>query len=242
MMPKPIKQKKLYEQVIAEILQLINSGQLQDGDRLPTEKQIAHEMHVSKTVVREALSAMESMGYTRTKKGDGTYVAAMTLESLILPISIVLYQDENVIKNILEFRSIIEPQFSALAAQRISDDQIEELKKIQDSMQREIDQGGIADKEDLQFHTLLAKASGNSVLFCLYEMCQSVVDQTITAIAKWPGQPQRGYQEHEKITQAICSRDSAMAEKMMQEHMDHLARIYRSHTSVHMESDFVSAG
>jgi GntR family transcriptional repressor for pyruvate dehydrogenase complex len=240
-MPESIKPKRLYEIIVEHIIHQIDTGQLQSGDILPSERQLAHNMGVSKTAVREALSALESMGYTKTKKGEGTFVAPMTLESLILPLSIVLSQDSNMIKNILELRLIIEPRIAALATQRISDDQIGALKDISADMLCEINKGGLACKEDNQFHTLLARATGNSVLARLYEMCQSVLIDTTEIIAQWPGQPKKGYLKHLEILDAVNNRDSERAAALMREHVSCLFAIYAKSTAGIREAAVVSA-
>jgi GntR family transcriptional repressor for pyruvate dehydrogenase complex len=237
-----LSQKKLSEEIIDTVLHSIDEGKLQSGDKLPTEKQIAEELGISKTAVREALSALETMGYTKTKKGEGTFVAPMSLESLVLPISIVLHQDADMIKNILELRMIMEPRIAALAAQRISDEQITELKKLHESMLTAVTKGGAASKEDVRFHVLLAQASGNSVLFHIYKICQSAVSGTIEMINAIPGQSKKGYEGHQQILNALCRKDSDKAALQMHKHIKSVVEVYDTMSADNRRSHFVPAG
>lgn len=63
-MLQPLKKKRLYEEIVDQILQLIHSGELKPGDRLPPERELAEQLNVSRTAIREAMRALESMGYT----------------------------------------------------------------------------------------------------------------------------------------------------------------------------------
>lgn len=218
-MPKA-KSKKLYDKVVDHVLFLIQSGELCSGDQLPTEKELALQMGVSKTAVREAMSALESMGYTRSRVGEGTFVSDVTLDSLILPVSMVLSQDEDVVDNLMELRVILETRSAELAAQRLTPANATLLRDNLDTMRQAVEFGGNAIEIDEHFHTLLARCTGNSVFCRLFEMCHSVMVETISMVLNYPGQARIAYESHVRIFDAVKSGDSTKAAIAMRKHLE----------------------
>lgn len=217
----PVKPKKLYENIVDRVLHLIQTGALRSGDKLPTEKEMAQEMSVSKTAVREAMSALESMGYTKSRVGEGTFVADITLDSLMLPVSIVLAQEKAREDDLLELRLILEVRSAELAAQRITPAQMQRLGRLLEAMRREVEAGGTACDADVQFHKVLASGTGNSVFCRIYEMCQTVLVETISMVMNYPGQARMAYEKHLEIYNAVRNGDSLAAAEAMRRHLTH---------------------
>ena len=109
-----------YTVVVERMCEQIRTGALLPGDRLPPERQLARELAVSRTSVRQALQALAERGVVESRQGDGTYVAAELSASFpgdaILD---ALNRERGVLGDILEFRRLLEPQIAALAARRI---------------------------------------------------------------------------------------------------------------------------
>lgn len=219
-MLEPIKPRKLYEDIVDHFLQLIQSGQLLPGDQLPTEKELAKQMHVSKTAVREAMSAMESMGYTKSRVGEGTFVSDVSLDSLMLPMSIVLTQDNDLMENLMELRVILEARTAELAAQRITPEQLERLEQFQAEMRREMKNEEKFSHADRQFHVVLAQSSGNRVFHRIFEMCHSMLDKTIASLSHRPGQLRVAYEKHLEILDAVRAGNGTLAAQCMREHLE----------------------
>ena len=213
-MLQPLKKKRLYEEIVDQILQLIHSGELKPGDRLPPERELAEQLNVSRTAIREAMRALESMGYTESKIGGGTFVRALTLDSLINPVSIVLSQDDRMLEDVLEFRLVLETKCAALAAQRGTDEQFEALDKITADMRREVEGGRLGSEYDERFHQKCT----------IFQMCAGLLEKTIVSIASIPEQPRIACDMHENIVRAVRARDCRRAEALMEEH---LRQIYR---------------
>lgn len=214
------RQKKLYEEIVEHVLRRIRSGELQSGDKLPTEKELAERMRVSKTAVREAMSALESMGYTRSRVGEGTFVADVTLDSLMLPVSIVLSQDRDRVEDLLELRTILEMRSAELAAQRISPEQKDKLRGMLEDMGRAVSAGGTGCTQDADFHMLLAHSTGNRVFCRIFEMCQNILMETIALVMNHPGQGRLAYEKHRQIYDAVCAGDSRAAAEAMRQHLE----------------------
>src|SRR5512132_1561450 len=86
----PIKSTRIYEEIVRQVKQLIAEGRFKSGDRLPPERELAEKFVVSRTSVREALRALESLGLIEIRAGEGTFVREMSVESLIEPLARVM--------------------------------------------------------------------------------------------------------------------------------------------------------
>ena len=87
------KSTKLYEDIAAEMIAQIHSGELRPGDRLPPERALAETYNVSRTTIREALRSMEMMGCVESRVGGGTYIKAPSLSNIVDPFSMVMSQN-----------------------------------------------------------------------------------------------------------------------------------------------------
>src|SRR6056297_3128640 len=121
---EPVKKIRLYESIVKQIQHLINEGDLIPGQRLPPERELSEELGVSRTSIREALRALETMGYLESKVGvgGGTYVKEVTFSNIVSPFSATLLQNDDFIVELLEVRLVLEIEVARLAATRRTDD------------------------------------------------------------------------------------------------------------------------
>ena len=129
---KPIEIKeRLYVRVARRIADLVSSGEVSPGDKLPSERDLAEMLKVSRPSVREAMIALEVSGLIEVRTGSGIYVADQSREQP------AVVADEGIGPfEILEMRLMIEPEACALAAERISDDQLQQLRNTYNEMRR----------------------------------------------------------------------------------------------------------
>src|SRR3989475_3438037 len=114
----PIKSTRIYEEIVRQVKQLIAEGRLKSGDRLPPERELAEKFVVSRTSVREALRALESLGLIEIRAGEGTFVREMSVDELVGPLALVLTSQREAIGELFEARRGLEPAIAALAAGR----------------------------------------------------------------------------------------------------------------------------
>src|SRR3989475_9716028 len=114
----PIKSTRIYEEIVRQVKQLIAEGRLKTGDRLPPERELAEKFVVSRTSVREALRALESLGFIEIRAGEGTFVREMSVDELVGPLALVLTSQREAIGELFEARRGLEPAIAALAAGR----------------------------------------------------------------------------------------------------------------------------
>ena len=216
-----VRKTRVSQGVIEQVRDLITSGQLRSGDRLPAERELAQALSVSRSAVREAIRAMESLGLVEVRAGEGTFVAAPGGPTRN-PISARLFQAWSEQRKLFEIRRLIEPGLAALAARRATREQIEDMAAVLKEQQAEVRRGGTGIKENSEFHALIVEAAGNEVLVRIMGDLRDLLKKTREATWR-QGDPSvrslRSLKHHRHILRAIERRDPALAERRMRDHI-----------------------
>lgn len=218
-MLEPLKRTRLYEEIVKQILGLMKEGKLKPGDKLPPERKLAEDLHVSRTAIREALRSLEMMGYIESNVGGGTYIKSISLENVMNPFSAMLAQDEKLLRDLIDVRLILETEIASLAAKRSTPEKIEMIQSALDQMESEIESGQNCIGGENAFHDALAVASENSAMSIILDMCSELLERTRLATLNIPGQPRKSLEDHRVIFEAIKQGDSKAAAKAMREHL-----------------------
>ena len=128
-MLRAVKRKRIYQDIVAQIQGLLGDGRLKPGHQLPSERELSELFQVSRASVREAIRALESMGFVEIRSGEGTYVAS-TVESLLSPLAFAIRQRRDAFREIFEARRILEPEIAALAAERANPSEVQRLEAV----------------------------------------------------------------------------------------------------------------
>src|SRR5208337_39888 len=129
-MLKAVEKKRVYEDIVKQIQDLIEEGRMKKGDQLPTERDLAETFKVSRASVREAIRTLESMRLVESRQGNGTFVIASSEESLVRPLAAALFQEKDHLIDIFYIRQIVEPHIAEIAAENATPDEIKELEAI----------------------------------------------------------------------------------------------------------------
>src|ERR1041384_7503928 len=129
-MLRAIRKTRIYEEVVNQIHDLLREGSFKAGDQLPSERELAETFKVSRTSVREALRALETQGLIVSRTGMGNFVVDLPVEALPGPLARLLIDEEKSRVELFELRKIIEPDIAALAAERATERDVAQLKKI----------------------------------------------------------------------------------------------------------------
>lgn len=221
---KPVKTKKVYEEIIGQIKKLIVDGKLHPGDKLLSERELADKLNVSRASVREAFSALEIMGIITIRPGEGSFVRQVSYEGMIEPLSFFLQIEIDDIVQLLEVRKILEIEAAALAAVRATPADLDNIQQALVSMLEEVRAGGIGDMGDAAFHFSIAKAANNPVLIRLMNAISDLLTKTFrTSRQKLfliENMPTLLHQSHYEIYEAIVAHNPRLAKRKMQEHLN----------------------
>jgi GntR family transcriptional repressor for pyruvate dehydrogenase complex len=218
------KHRNLAQGVVAYISDSIREGSISPGDKLPTESEIMRIQGVSRTVVREAISHMQAAGMVETRHGIGTFVLAPAPARHlgIDPNTVITMRD---VLAILELRISLETEAAGLAASRRTSNQLEELRVAFAQFQACATQGGDTVKFDVQFHLLIAQASGNRYFHdILSHLGTNIIPRARLNSAKLAHDDPAAYlervnHEHEDILNAIARQEPESARAAMRTHL-----------------------
>ncbi|MGN9906871.1 FadR/GntR family transcriptional regulator [Phytohabitans sp. LJ34] len=200
------------DEAIDKIKGMIVSGEMRPGDRLPREADLAERLGLSRNSLREAVKALSLIRVLDVRQGDGTYVTSLAPGLLLDALSFVVdfHRDDTVLE-FLEVRRILEPSATALAAQRMTDDDIDGLREVLAELGEEPTIDALV-ANDLEFHRRIAAGSGNNVLCSLIDSLSGPT----TRARIWRGLTQEGAvaktrEQHAAILEAIASRQPELA-------------------------------
>lgn len=219
-MLKKVLGKRLYEEVVGQIRNLMISKSLKPGDFLPPETEISKQLGVSRTTVREALRILEITGLVETKRGKGTVVTSFDVGSIKKKISDVLIQPGREFNDLMETRLLLEPEVARLAAIHTSEDSIEKLEDILGEIEKDIAAGGVGVEFSIQFHHQVIHSIDNEILSSLTSLVMELVENTTHMNLHIPGRANVSLSEHKKILEAIKKGDSKRAYEYMKEHLE----------------------
>lgn len=221
---RPIKTKKIYEEIVDQIRELIIEGYLKPGDKLPAERDLVESFKVSRTSIREALSALEMMGLLEVRTGEGTFITQIKAESMLSSLAWALYLDKGSVLEMLEVRRMIEVQAVGYAAERAAIREINELDRTLEIMKNNLNNSEIvSEKADLNFHYTIAVATHNKITIRLMDTIsdnlQHLIRATRSKLYEGKYTPELLYQEHVTIFDAIKNKDVERARKQMLIHL-----------------------
>lgn len=233
---QPIKTKRIYETIVEQIKSLIVSGNLNPGDKLLSERELSEKLQVSRASVREALCALDMAGLLEVRPGEGAFVRQSKPNDIIESLAFAFLLEKEKIRDILEVRKGLEIESASLAAERASEENLKKMAEALAQMEEDLRIGAPGDVADLKFHYSIAEATGNPLLVRMMNTIYETMNQTLHITRKlWfsstSGTPERLYEEHKEIYQAIRNGDSRKAKEIMADHLHkvvaELMRIYR---------------
>jgi GntR family transcriptional regulator, transcriptional repressor for pyruvate dehydrogenase complex len=200
------------DEAIEKIKAMIVAGDLRPGDRLPREADLAERLGLSRNSLREAVKALSLIRVLDVRQGDGTYVTSLAPQLLLDALNFIVdfHRDDTVLE-FFEVRRILEPSATALAAQRMNDEDIDALRKVLSGLRDDATIDELV-ANDLEFHHRIAAGSGNALLCSLIDSLSGPT----TRARIWRGLTQAGAvertrEQHAAILDAIARRQSDLA-------------------------------
>jgi len=218
--------KRVFEDILEYFKGIVRKGKLKPGDRLLSERELAGKLEVSRASLREALRALEMLGFLSINPGKGAYVLSPSTETLSAFTELTMYLRPTISENILEVRIIIECEAVRLASKRASREELRYIKSLLEQMQRLTpgkDLAVRASQVDFGFHKKIINATHNDFLIFLYDLIEVLLrrshsERWAAALSNITGAFDKIIRAHEAIYEAIVDGNEALAEKRLREH------------------------
>ena len=221
-----LKLKKPVDMIVNQIKQLVSSGVLKPGDRLPAERAFVERFGVGRGHVREALKKLEIFGILKTMPQSGTYVANIGSKALEALMTGALAFEKDDTDSLLEARRILEVNAARFAAERATKSDIIDLIRTHEAFRKRVRNEEMVTAEDRMFHLKIAESSKNTVLRSLITLMATNSDAISDDSTDFSeGMKKIILQEHEAILQAIKQNDPDRAAEAMDAHMDRVLKL-----------------
>jgi GntR family transcriptional regulator, transcriptional repressor for pyruvate dehydrogenase complex len=218
----PVNRSKLYAQVVERIRAHVAETGLRAGDRLPSERELAERLGISRASVKQAIVVLEVQGLLDVRHGGGTYLRKDSLD--VEPVEELMARRRR-LPDVLEAREALETKLAELAALRRTDDDLAAIDAALEFMASEIADGGDGAEGDRRFHAAVTAAAYSSILA---EFMRSIAEQITESrheSLRQPGRPRRSLTQHRRIADAIRGGDPRAAASAMRRHVQTVSKV-----------------
>jgi GntR family transcriptional repressor for pyruvate dehydrogenase complex len=234
------REPRLYERLVDKILGLISSGAWKPGFRLPPERELSEAFGVSRTVVREAVKALEARGVLESTAGSGVSVrlADFNMVSRSLQTYMQLSNRVDFEIRLNEVRRVLEVEMVALAASRITSEQMTQLRQICKQMREGKNTAKQMAELDFRLHVTLAEATQNDLFkVLLAPLIHQLRDQIILTWEDFPRPVDEVFDQHEAIVTAVQNGDADAARQAMTKHLMFSRQVLEDISKAHKDKN-----
>lgn len=227
----PVRKRKLYQEVMDRLVDLIRTEYPEAGDQLPSERELMERYGVGRPAVREALQNLAWMGVISISHGERARVVQPSFrtlfETMSLTTSRILSRSERSLDELKEARLLFEAQMVRLAAERAGPPDVERLRLRLEAQRACIDRPPLFLRCDMLFHREIAAITGNSIFPELSEAMMGWLSEFYIDLVRVPGAESVTLAEHARILEAVAANDPVTAEQAMREHITRANDLYR---------------
>ncbi len=213
-----VKRQPLSRQVLRTLRDYIEQHDLQPGDRLPTERDLAADLGVSRNTVREALGVLEAIGVVKRLPKLGAVLQPANLE-LLGEVTQFLMRSRGDLEQLFEARRTLEISLMPLVVAHASEDDFGQLEASIAQMKTDIERGGLGTEGDVEFHRVLLQAAGNALLLQFGALIQEFFRAMRTRMLLDPKTAKNSIADHHKIIAALRAGDVGAAQHAMEQHL-----------------------
>jgi len=218
-----VKTGKISERIVRQIKDTILSGSMKSGDRLPPERKLVEHFQASRISIREALKSLETSGLLAIKPGSGVFVAEVNSKPMSESLASILRIKKVSINELTEARMILEPNIAKLACDRVTPQDLQKLEENIAAALTIVKSKVSARVKNIEFHSLLAESTRNSVLTLtvktlldvLQEMSSEIVDDSPQNVEI----ASHTVRHHKNILEALKEKDAEKVFTLMQKHI-----------------------
>jgi GntR family transcriptional regulator, transcriptional repressor for pyruvate dehydrogenase complex len=219
---RPLERSRLYEDLGERLGQFARESKMAPGDRFPPERELAHQLRVSRTSVRQAMVVLQAQGFVDVRHGEGIFLRRMRGFGESLP---KLLERRRRLPEVLEAREALEVKLAELAATRRTRDDLTAMHAALRTMEKEIRTKGLGTDGDAAFHHAIASAARNQVLLHLIDAMADAIKETRVESLSEPGRPPRSLEAHRRILRAIEAGEPRGAAQEMRKHLRQVADV-----------------
>jgi len=228
---KRISPRKISDEIIEQFKDMLSKGELKPGDELPSERELAEMLGVSRPPLREALNALQTMGFVDIRPRSKIVVRSVAEKFLADPVSILIAEDMDKIFELLEIRRAMESWVAYNAAKRASEEDIAKIAKIIETDQENLRLKRDDARTDADFHVSIAQATGNTIFSHLMASCYHILwnTQIVSRETLFKKEANRELiaGQHLKIFTLIRDKDAEGAAREARRHIDFVAEEMR---------------
>ena len=216
-----LPKQKTYKQIIEQIIDLIISGELKNGDKLPGERMLAEKLSTSRSSIREAFRTLEIIGILEVRHGGGTYVQDFQIAPFLNTIAPLFFRNMDILGELMDFRIMLEENAVRTAANASSPDTLECMSRALSDM--ESPDPLVAEKGDIDFHMSIFAATENRIFRiageCLSYIVHTSVHDNRSRFADEPAVQSRWLDEHRRIHAAVKDHEPDAAVRELNSHL-----------------------
>ncbi len=228
---KPIKPKKISDQVFEQIMELITRGELKPGEQLMPERELSLALDVSRTTVRNAISKLVVTGFLEHRQGQGTFVCSPEARNKN-PLAAAMQSQDAGLEDLLEVRMGLECNAAALAARRATEQDIHFLEKSIEDMKAEVGAGRLGTEADVSFHIAVSYATKNPVQVHImrdfYDYLFFGIEENLSRLYEKPERIENILIQHRQIAEAIRNHDPEQAYDAMRTHIAYVLNFFKN--------------
>lgn len=216
-----LERAPLLHQSVQEALKAyVTDNGFKPGDPLPAESELARQLGVSRTSVREAVKSLETIGILESRRGSGVYVGAFSFDPLLESLPYGLMLDSRAIHDLLDLRCTLEVALAARVIARRTPEQLADLEDVLRAFRAAAEAGTSLEEPDREFHQVLARNLGNRVLSSLIDVFWRTFHRAAQSIDLVNVDPMATYRDHVAIYEAVAAGDVAAAQVTIDHHFD----------------------
>ena len=236
----PVRRTTLTADICRKMVGHLLRGDWQEAQKLPPERELCLQLAVGRASLREALKALEIMGMIETRLGDGTYVCRRS-DFLSRPLLwAITGTDVSDLSELVEARTLIESELSALAAERATAADLKAVGDCLGEMEGHVKDQALFQEADVAFHLAIAAAAKNAILANALQLMRNLMQEWVKKALQQDGVSQLALQQHREILLAIVKRNPEQARQTMRQHVTAMAIHLTAPSDASRTADMIS--
>lgn len=224
-LPEKDERPSVSSHVTGRVVELIRRERLEPGDRLPSVQELARRFSVAGPTMRESLRRLQAIGIIDIRHGSGIYLKRRT-HPIVLPNPHASQLSLKTVLDLLDARLLIEPQLAYLAAGRVTEAALRNLKETLTAAAANLaGEDRLLGSLNMDFHRQVAALSGNSVLAEVINSLTAVYEEEQLVVMRLYGNRERDHRQHLEIFEAIAGRDRELSKRRMHDHLKDVRRV-----------------